>query len=85
MAKKVVLGSFCKSKDESKPPYIKLKTAVNMPEGGIIQVQSKKYQLQSLDAAAAAGKLTGEVVEQIREKINKMPDWVLGDLVIFQD
>lgn len=85
MAKKVVLGSFLKSKDDTKPPYIKLKTAVNMPEGGIIRVESKKFQLASLEAAVSAGKLTGEVAESARARIERMPDWVLGDLVIYQD
>lgn len=79
--KRRVLGSFVKSKEANKPPYIKLREAVTLAEGDILRVESKKFQLESLEAAAQAGKLNGDVVEQIRERINKMPDWVLGDVV----
>lgn len=49
----------------------------------MVRVESKKFQLDSLDRAIAAGKLKeGEMVDQIRERINAIPDFVLGELVV---
>lgn len=79
MAKRQQVGSFCKSKDDKKPPYIKMR------DGKIYRVESAKYQLKSLEDAVAAGKLTEDIAEKVRERINKMPEWVLGEIVEFVD
>lgn len=85
--KREVLGSFLKAKEDGKTPYIKItsKNAVTFKEGDIIRVENKKFQMASLEAAIQAGKLTGEIAEKARERINKIPDFVLGELVVLRD
>jgi len=77
-----VVGSFLKSKDDSKPPYLKFKKPVAIKEGDMFRVESKKFQLTSLQLAADAGKLKPEQVDKAKERIEKMPDFVLGDVVL---
>lgn len=69
------VASFCKSKDENSPPYIKFR------DGRIYRVESAKFQLKSLEQAVATGKLTGEVADSIRERIEKIPPWVLAEII----
>lgn len=69
------IGSFCKSKDDNKPPYIKMR------DGKIYRVESAKFQLKSLENAVAQGKLPEEIAEKVRERILKIPEWVLGEVV----
>jgi hypothetical protein len=69
------VASFCKSKDENSPPYIKFR------DGKIYRVESAKFQLKSLEQAVAAGKLPEDVAEKIRERINKIPDFVLAEII----
>jgi hypothetical protein len=60
--KRQQVGSFCKSKDDGKPPYIKMR------DGKIYRVESAKYQLQALEDAVSQGKVSevlGEVVELV--------------------
>lgn len=83
--KREVVGSFLKAKDNGKAPYIKFKNDVTFNKGDMIRVENKKFQLTSLDAAVQAGKLTGDIAEQARERINKIPDFVLGELVILRE
>lgn len=85
MAKRRVLGSVCKSKEPSKPPYLKLKEAVTLQAGQVIRVESAKFQLESLERAVAEGKLSGDLAEKVRERIQKIPDWVIGEAVVFDD
>lgn len=69
------IGSFCKSKDEDKPPYIKMR------DGKFYRVESAKFQLRSLEKAVADGKLTEEIAKVVRERIEKIPEWVLGEVI----
>jgi hypothetical protein len=80
MAKKKrnVVGSVLKSKDGG-PDYIKMK------DGKVYRLESKKAQLESLEAALAAGKLSEEVGEKVRERINKTPDFVRFEIVELVD
>ena len=73
--KRQQVGSFCKSKDDEKPPYIKMR------DGKIYRVESAKFQLKSLEDAVAQGKLSEEVAEKVRDRISKIPVWVLGEVV----
>jgi hypothetical protein len=83
--KREVVGSFLKAKDEGKAPYIKFKTDVTFTNGSMVRVENKKFQLASLEAAVSAGKLNGEIAEKAKERINKIPDFVLGELVILRE
>ena len=68
----------------NKPPYIKFRSAVTLKEGDIVRVENKKYQLQSLEGALSAGKLNGEVAEKVKERINKIPEYVIAELVVLK-
>jgi len=83
--KREVVGSFLKAKDDGKAPYIKFKTDVSFTNGSMVRVENKKFQLASLESAVSAGKLTGEIAEKAKERINKIPDFVLGELVILRE
>lgn len=76
-----VIGSVCKSKDKDKPAYIKIRDDIALSKDQVLRLESKKFQLDSLDAAVAAGKLNGEMVESIKEKVNRIPDWVMFEIV----
>jgi len=80
-AKRSVVGSVCKSKDAGKPDYIKVRDDMSLRKGQILRLESKKYQLDSLQGAVAAGKLSSELGEKIRERIEKIPDWVRFEIV----
>lgn len=83
--KREVVGSFLKAKDEGKAPYIKFKNDVAFNKGDMVRVENKKFQLTSLEAAVQAGKLSGEIAEKARERINDIPEFVLGELVILRE
>jgi hypothetical protein len=83
--KREVVGSFLKSKDDSKPPYLKFRSAVTLKEGEVIRVENKKFQLQSLETAINAGKLNGEIAEKAKERINKIPEFVIAELVVLKN
>lgn len=82
--KRRVVGSFVKSKTEGDAPYIKFRDGVTFKPNDCVRVESKKYQLQSLEAAVAAGKLSGDIAESIKERIENIPDWVLGEVIQLQ-
>jgi hypothetical protein len=83
--KREVVGSFLKSKDDNKPPYLKFRSAITLKEGDIIRVENKKYQLQSLEGAINSGKLNGEIAEKAKERINKIPEFVIAELVVLKN
>lgn len=87
--KRTVVGSVIKSKDASKPNYIKFNLrntngVLTLKDGQTLSVESKKFQLDSLNRAKESGKLSGDVAESIEERINKIPDFVLGELVLVE-
>lgn len=94
--KRLTVGSIVKAKEEGKPSYIKLrgdtlkdfaKALLKMdPEkGGTMKLESKKFQLESLHQAVADGKLSGERAQQVEERINKMPDFVVAEIIALID
>lgn len=94
--KRLTVGSIVKAKEEGKPSYIKLrgetlqdfaKALLKMdPEkGGTMKLESKKFQLESLRQAVADGKLSAERAGQVEERINKMPDYVVAEMIVLQE
>lgn len=83
MAKYVrtVIGSIIKSKSKEKPDYIKFKTDVSFKAGDCISVETKSYKLVSLENAYKKGYLNQEMLERLKEKVEKMPEFVRADLV----
>lgn len=80
------IGSVYKSQDPAKSNYIKVdlqnKDSITLKHGEYVQVESKAYQLKSLQAAVEAGKISEENGEKARARIEKMPDFVLGELIL---
>lgn len=80
-----VLGAVYKSKDPTKSNYIKLAADVNLKTGQYIQVESQKFQRESLERAVAAGKLGADSASKISERIERMPEFVLAELVVLEE
>jgi hypothetical protein len=86
-AKRTVVGSVIKSNDKSRPNYIKFNLrnsggVLTLKDGQTLSVESKNYQLESLEKAVSAGKLSEEIGEKIRTRIEKIPDFVLGEVIL---
>ncbi len=79
------IGSLYKSKDPTKPNYIKLRDALSLPAGAIIRAESQKFQLASIQAAEDSGKLSGENLQKARERAEKIPDFVIAELVVLEE
>lgn len=80
-SKRVVVGSVCKSKDSGKPDYIKIRDDMTLRKGQTLRLESKKFQLDSLQSAVSSGKLSGDLSEKIKERIEKIPDWVRFEII----
>jgi len=79
--KRTVVGSVLKSKEAGKPDYIKIREDVSLKKGDILRLESKKSQLDSLESALSANKLSAEMGVKARERIEKMPEWVRFEVV----
>lgn len=73
--RKVTIGSVVKGRD-GKADYIKINGDHVLNNGQFLNLESKQSQLESLDKALAEGKLTEEIVDTMRERIEKIPDFV---------
>lgn len=82
MAKrKVFIGDIVKGKKDeatgvTKPDYLKVRGDHTLRDGQYLNLESKKQQLDSLNEAVAKGRLSAEVAEEIKAKIEKTPDFV---------
>jgi hypothetical protein len=79
--KRVVLGSVVKSKTPSDPDYIKIKSDFDLKAGQILRLESAKSQLASLDEAVKSGKISEDFGGKVRERIEKIPDWVRFEII----
>lgn len=88
MAKRRTIGALFKSKDPKNPDYIKfdakLEGQVTFKAGDFIRAETKAFQLASLDQAEADGKLSGDVLEKLRARAEKIPDFIRAELVILE-
>ena len=89
--KRTVIGNLSKP-DESKnksgakqSPYLKVKKGVVLKEGQIIKFESAKFQLESLEEAIKLGKLSEDVGGQIRERIQRIPEWVISEAILLEE
>lgn len=73
--KKTTVGSIVKGKD-GKPDYLKIRDTVTLNKGDILNLESQKTQVTSLEKAIADGKLSGEFAEKLLERAKAIPDWV---------
>lgn len=83
---RVKLGNVYKSKDPEKSNYIKIdlitKDAITLKHGEYVQVESKAFQLRSVEKALEKGVLSKENAEKAKTRINQIPEYVLGELIL---
>lgn len=89
MAKRRTIGAIFKSKDPKNPDYIKIDPkleggALTLKAGSFVRVETQAYQMESLDQAEADGKLSGDVLEKLRARVEKMPEFIRAELVILE-
>lgn len=87
--KREVIGSFLKAREPEagkpqQPPYIKIKNDVVFKANDIVRVENKAFQLQSIETAVANGKLSPEIADKAKERIGKMADFVIAELVVLR-
>lgn len=75
------IGAVLKSKDATQPDYIKINEDVVLKKGDILNLESKKSKLASLEKNVENGKLSGDLADKIREGIEKMPDFIRFSIV----
>lgn len=85
--RRTTIGSVIKSKNADSPNYIKMNLkqlggAVTLTDGMTLSVESKAFQIRNLEQAVATGKLNQEVADKILERVLKIPDFVLGEIVL---
>lgn len=71
--KRTKVGAVLKSKDSTQPDYIKIDTDVTLKKGDILNLESKKSKLASLEKNIENGKLSGDLADKIRDGIEKAP------------
>lgn len=79
--KRTIVGSVLRAKDEGSTPYIKILEDVRLAKGSTLRLENKKSQLESLNKAVENGKMGAELAAKITENINKIPDFVLFQIV----
>jgi len=79
-SKRKVIGSVVRGK-EGKPDYIKVRGTHVLKDGQFLNLESKDQQLASLDAAVASKKVSVETAAGVRERINKIPDFVRFEII----
>lgn len=91
--KRTSIGSVIKSNDAKKPNYMKFRLKdsqgnelvpggkLTLEDGATLSVESKAFQLKSAQEANAAGKISAEILEKIVQRLEKQPDFVLGEII----
>jgi hypothetical protein len=93
--KRVTVGSVLKSKEAGKGDYLKfsshtkdalLNAVAKMGEKGLnLRLESKKYQLDSLEQVEKDGKIGADSAAKARERINKIPEFVRFEVILLQE
>jgi len=78
--KRRVIGSVVKAK-EGTGSYIKIREDVVLKKGQSLRLESAKAQLASLEAAVTAGKLSNDMADKVRERISKIPTYVMFEII----
>lgn len=76
------VAEILKSKDPTKPDYLKITEDITLKKGDFLNLESKKSRLASLEKAVENGKLSEEVAGKIREGIEKTPEFVRFQVTI---
>jgi hypothetical protein len=91
--KRVTVGSICKAKEDNRPDYFKVRgdtreqfaqalLRMDPEKGGSLKLESRKYQLANLELAVKDGKLSGEVATKVKERIEKIPEYVRCEVIL---
>lgn len=75
------IGAVLKSKDSTQPDYIKIDEDVVLKKGDVLNLESQKSKLASLEKNLEAGKISEETANKIREGIEKMPSFIRFEIV----
>lgn len=78
--KRVKVGAIVKGR-EGKPDYLKVYGDHVIKDGQYLNLESKAQQLANLEQALANKKLSADVVEAMKAKVNKIPDFVRFEVV----
>lgn len=83
------VGSILKSKDESKPNYLKVnlkdKGTITLKHGQYLQVLSKTAKLKDIARLRREEKLSEDQLNKMEEYANKMPDFVLAEVMLVEN
>lgn len=79
--KRRVVGSVLKDSKDPTKSYIKIREDIVLKGGSTLSLESPAQQLASAEAACAAGKITEEIMQSIRERIAKVPDYVRFEIL----
>jgi len=82
--KRKVIGSVVKGR-EGKNDYIKVRGTHVLKDGQFLNLESKATQLKKLDEAVAANKLSADLAETIKTRVNKIPDFVRFEVVTLEE
>lgn len=86
--KRTVVGSILKSKDDTKPNYLKVnlykQEEIVLKNGQSLQVLSKNFKLKDLQRLRQEGKLDDATLDKMEEQANKMPDFVMAEVVLLE-
>ena len=76
--KRTTVGEIKKDKNDPKKSYLELKEAI---EPGFFNLESPKDQLASLEEAFANEKISEEIYNKQKERIEKIPDFVRFQMI----
>lgn len=87
--KRTTVGSILKSKDDTKPNYLKVnlykQESITLKHGQTLQVLSKNFKLKDLERLRKEGKLDEETLEKLQQQAEKMPDFVMAEVVLLEN
>jgi hypothetical protein len=83
--KRKKVGVIFKPSKEGSPPILKVQDNVSLVPGKAYRIESKNFRLQQLESLHNAGKLSGDMYEQLKAKALLMSDKLLGELILLED
>lgn len=80
------VGSILKSKEPTRSNYLKInlqdKGKLVLKHGDVLEVKSKKFKLEEVERLRAEGRVDGDKLEKMLAFAEKMPDFVLAEVVL---
>jgi len=86
--KRTTVGSIMKSKDDTKSNYLKVnlykQESITLKHGQSLQVLSKSFKLKDIARLRKEGKLDEETLDKMEAQAEKMPDFVMAEVVLLE-